>query len=143
MDRYEHFVNNFNEKKPSTFAFYNILYYVNNDEFGGVVINPGSENFFISKNMILKFIQVIEVWMSIYIFILFNSSDDNRIVLINEILNTFNIMSVIKFFIPALITSLIGIILFILKKRFIERLSIVVNEKISLFNLKNTIILDF
>ena len=54
MDRYELFFKDYDKAEPGIYAFYNILYYMENESFDGVVINPGSENFIISKEMIHK-----------------------------------------------------------------------------------------
>lgn len=40
--------------KPDLFAFYNVIYYLENPDFEGIVINEGSDDYFVSKDMLRR-----------------------------------------------------------------------------------------
>lgn len=40
--------------KPELWAFFNIKYYVNNEDFRGIILNPGSDDIMLTKEMVSK-----------------------------------------------------------------------------------------
>lgn len=40
--------------KPKLWAFFNIKYYINNEDFRGIILNPGSDDIMLTKEMVSK-----------------------------------------------------------------------------------------
>lgn len=53
MDKYKLAID-LNEYEPDFYAFFNITNHINREDFDGIVINPESDNFMLSKDMVRK-----------------------------------------------------------------------------------------
>ena len=54
MGKCEELLGEYNDLKPDLFAFFNMIYYLENEDLKGIVINPGSDDLSVSKDMLCR-----------------------------------------------------------------------------------------